>query len=87
MIDEKSDSRIDGIFEIKMARNFKKGIKGRIIILLMLGVSNVSIVIINGFRSPETLRNTRNWVQKDSNYIKQDLQTPKFCMVGCMLIW
>lgn len=47
-------------FEFRITKSFRKGIKGKIIILLMFGVPGGSTDVINRFRSPENLRNDRN---------------------------
>lgn len=50
-------------FEFRITKSFRKGIKGikgKIIILLMFGVPDGSTDVINGFKSPKNLRIDRN---------------------------
>lgn len=70
MISEKLDSRINSIFELKIAKNLTKDIKDKIIILIMFGVSYGSGDIMNEFKSPEDLKNNRNRGKTNSDCIK-----------------
>ena len=52
MINEKLDSRTNNVFELRIAKNLKKDIKDKIIILFIFAILDGSIDTVNNFKSP-----------------------------------
>lgn len=57
---EKSDNKTDSITRLKIAKNLRKGIKSKIIILVMFEVPYGDMNVINRFKSPENLKDNKN---------------------------
>lgn len=56
--------RADDISELRIAKNHRKGIKGKIITLIMLKVSDGGTDVMNGFKSPRNLKTIETEVKR-----------------------